>query len=127
MAITNIPVIEAPFQSVPELVGMDLKAGVNITTLASGKVIAAASEMSFVNSGYTVLFVTLAATASNMTITTVDDNADRTGTYTPIVLTTNATTAIGPLRPIWFNDAGRVFISFSSVTDVKVCAVNFQF
>ena len=119
MAATTIPVTVAPFQG-----GTN---GTDIITLVAGSVIAAATEMQFVNDGYSVLFVTTGAVTPNITITSVEDNADRLGTIGPVALTANVTRAYGPFRPVWWNQAGVVSVTFSAAANVKVAVLKFQF
>ena len=119
MPATNIPITVAPFQG-----GTN---GTDLVTLLAGSVIAATTEMQFVNDGYSVLFVTAAAAAANITITSVYDNAGRLGNIGPSALTLNATRAYGPFRPIWWNQAGVVNVTFSAIVNIKVAVVKFQF
>jgi hypothetical protein len=119
MPATPIPITVAPFQGGEN--------GTDIVTLLAGSVIAATTEMQFVNDGYSVLFVTTGAVTPNITISSVPDNAGREGPIGPIALTANVTRAYGPFRPIWWNQAGVVNVTFSNAANVKVAVVKFQF
>lgn len=113
LPITPIPVTPAPFQGGT--------AGLSITDT----LIASAATMSFVNDGYTVLYVANVGTASNIVIQSIPDNAGRVANIAGAV-EENATTLYGPFEPIWWNYGGLIYITFSSTSTVTVAAVSFQ-
>lgn len=126
MSITPIPIYPAPFQGAEE--GSSTRAfGTTVSTPTSGLVIAATTEMSFVNDGYTILFVTTGDVTPNLTISSIPDNAERNFDIGPTALTANETRAFGPFQPIWWNYGGIVSVSISNDTTVWVAAISFTF
>lgn len=96
----------------------------------------AALNMSFINDGYTILIVqNLAAAVTTVTVYGVPDNAGRSVgvnfAQTVPGVTLNPTVGgigiFGPYRPIWWNQAGVVNVTFSAITTVTVKAVSLQF
>ncbi len=76
----------------------------------------ATAEMTFVNDGYTVMNVVNSDpdNALTLTITGVRDNAGRSKTITQVVAAQGGYFMFGPFRPIFFNKAGDVQVSFST-------------
>jgi hypothetical protein len=109
-APTNIPVIEIPYQG-----------GINVTD----NLIDAATDMSFINDGYTILVVSPAAVTPTLTIYSVADDVPGT-TNISETLTASKVMIYGPFEPLWWNTAGSVFINFSSPTSVKVGCFSMQ-
>lgn len=125
MPVTNIPVSDAPFQGGKEqyndtnnyLNGFNLSNGATSPSKIS---VTATEEMSFVNDGYSVLFCSTGTGASGVTgyrveVSGIDDNAGRDTTIAKNLNVRNYTVAgLGPFRPIWFNEGGKVNVSFSA-------------
>lgn len=133
MAVTPITVYSAPFQG-GEASTPSRAFGTSVNLLGAtplaGIAQVATDEMSFVNDGYTILFVTSGAEQPQLTITAVSDNAGRAVNIGPTALTINDVRAFGPFRPVWWNFGGVVNLFFTSppvITNVKVAAVSFQF
>ena len=126
MAVTDIPVITAPFQGQPNPVAGTLT-GVGLNLSLS--TMAATQNMSFINDGYTILYViTVAGSTGNITISSVRDNAGRVADIGPITSVVSSTFSYGPFRPIWWNYGGRVNLSFSvPPTNTSVAAVQYLF
>lgn len=132
MAVTPIPVTIAPFQgseaSDPTRAFGSILNVIGAAPSTVGVGTAAALNMSFVNDGYTVLFVTTVATVPQLTITAVSDNAGRSVNIGPTILVANQTRAFGPFRPVWWNYGGTINITFSAApTNIVVAAVSFVF
>ena len=131
MAVTDIPVITAPFQGQPNPSGALTGVGVDLTTVSATtpSIVIVGTEYSFVNDGYTILYVlTNAAPAANITITSIRDNAGRVADIGPITSVVSSTFSYGPFRPIWWNYGGRVNLSFSvPPTNTSVAAVQYLF
>jgi hypothetical protein len=102
--------------------------------------VASQLEMTFINDGYTVLFVKNGSGgAVVVTFTPVKDNAGRTKIIIPEVSPVNevdpawtladgANATFGPFRPIWWNKGGYVNVAFDVAdADILVAAVKFQF
>lgn len=142
MAVTNIPIFDAPFQggvvgAANSAIGTNLSATYAVG--GSGVAIACTSEMEFVNDGYTGLFITPGTLSTGLTCTIQQeaDNAGRSGSLVKICQPSK-TVLMGPFKPIWFNFGGVVGLSFSAsasgsvggataVAAARVSAVQMQF
>lgn len=124
MAATPITVYPGGFQTSNVLNGVFDPMGDNITYGAD-----ATAEMSFVNDGYTILYVanTTADADTDVTITQVRDNAGRKVSPFTITVYTETQVAFGPYRPIWFNQSGLVNVAFSVTANIRVSCVSLKF
>jgi hypothetical protein len=131
VAIQPIPIYNAPFQG-----GV---AGTNLTTTATGIVTAVTSvNCTFVNDGYTVLYIIMGATPAFLYIPSVPDNAGRVGnigvvdgagvpTVAGVTLAATTTYSFGPFRPVWWNFGGTMNVVFSNATTIKLAALRYSF
>ena len=133
MAVIPLTVFKAPFQGQPNPSGALTGVGVDLTTVSATtpSIVIVGTEYSFVNDGYTILYVlTNAAPAANITITSIRDNAGRVADIgAPTALVASTTFSYGPFRPIWWNQGGIVNVSFSAVPGnaALIAAVTYQF
>ena len=130
MAVVNIPVVLAPFQGQPNpSLGDPTGVGVDILDIAQ----VATQEMSFINSGYTVLYVIMGAgpiaPVGDLIVSSIRDVAGRVADIGPIAPGDfNDVSSYGPFRPIWWNFGGRVNLSFDvEPVNQLVAAVQYQF
>lgn len=115
MAITPITIYTVPFQSKLDLT----------TSLAAAT--AATTTMSFINDGYTVLFIRSAMGATpTVTISSAPDNSGRVGSISEQI-TANSTVSYGPFRPIWWNVGGLVSVGLSASANITLCCFKYQF
>ena len=112
MAIQVLDVLQAPFQGQVEIVG--------------NLVAATSTEIKFVNDGYTLLYVLANASGRVITVRSIPDNAARLGNIVVTMVEDDLFTT-APLRPIWWNFGGMVEISLSSISDITLTAIRYQF
>lgn len=99
--------------------------------LTTGFVAATQTNISFVNDGYTVLFVQNNTGGNRLVkISSEPDNAGRIDealTTTGFDVPTMTTEMFGPFRPIWWNEAGKVFIELDAIATTNLLVVKYQF
>lgn len=127
MSTQSIPVISQPFQ------------GVSFQTddFTSLNTTGTSTDFTFVNDGYTVLYLVTfltGAETSDLTITSVPDNAARLGNIAQhfALADTGNVYQYGPFRPIWWNYGGVVRCSFANsaalaADEIQALAVRYTF
>lgn len=86
---------------------------------------AATASMNFVNNGYTVLVVSTGAVTPTLTISSVPGDVPGVEDITG-ALTANKITMYGPFQPLYWNQAGYVYVTLSSASSVSVACFNFS-
>lgn len=117
MAIQELTVQTVPFQSHLNLTN-------NLTAATS-------VNISFINDGYSILVVQNNSGGNRLVkIQSEPDNAGRidedlstTGYNVP----TMTTEIFGPFRPIWWNDAGKIFIELDATATTNLAVFKLQF
>lgn len=94
-------------------------------------VAAAQTNISFVNDGYCVLFVQNNSGGNRLVkIQSEPDNAGRIDealSTEGFDVPTMTTEMFGPFRPIWWNEAGKVFIELDAIATTNLLVVKYQF
>lgn len=108
MARTDIPVTDQPNEGSTEI------------SYTSGD---AANNMKYVNTGTTILLVSVGSTQTQITIQAVDDMAGRS--VNEVVTTTSNEVVFGPFTQSWWNQSGtdEVHVDLDQDTDVNVAAL----
>lgn len=86
----------------------------------------AATSMSFVNNGYTILVVSTGAVTPTLTIHSVAGDVPGTSDITG-ALTANKINIYGPFQPLYWNQGGSVIVTLSNATSVQVACFSFQY
>jgi hypothetical protein len=100
-------------------------------SLTTSFVAATQTNISFTNDGYCVLFVQNNSGGNRLVkISSEPDNAGRIDedlSTTGFNVPTMTTEMFGPFRPIWWNEAGKVFIELDATATTNLVVVKYQF